>query len=290
MLESDFWKALEFRVCRDLQLRADNRLRFLWCDGFIPESYLLDQRPPRITGRAWIGDGRTQVQWTFTLLTTPPVSSPSDLDWDSLLPPEHANQWLAVDPQSGHIVMHPAAPVASEPANGTIEIIDYNGFGVWSPGEILARYGQYARELGIVPRDLSPAEDSHGNRRWIYPVMHRVINGIKAGDAACIRLGIEFIEEDTKFPFGKVLKSNTARALRRSELSEEQKQRIRRRVFGLLGRGIIPHEYKNYARLVRKIGFSLADVPPVDEKNGRAVRFRRYFEEAARVDEKNASR
>jgi hypothetical protein len=113
--------------------------------------------------------------------------------------------------------------------------------------------------------------------------MEKVIDGIEAGDLACIRLGIEFIEEDSKFPFGKTLKSNTARALRRAPLSEEQKQRIRRRVFGLLRAGHIPHEYREYAKLVRKIGFDTGDVPAVDESNPYAARFRRYFEAAAQA-------
>src|SRR5262245_24033396 len=67
----------------------------------------------------------------------------------------------------------------SEPA---IETIDYNGEGAWSRSEILARYARYAKELGIVPRDLSPMEFAKGNRRWVYPVMDKVIKGIEAGD------------------------------------------------------------------------------------------------------------
>ena len=158
---------------------------------------------------------------------------------------------------------------------------DYNGEGRWSRAEILARYARYAAELGSIPRNLTPMEHAEKGRRWIYPVMHKVIEGIEANDAACIRLGIEFIHDDAKFPFGKVLKSNTARALRRVKLSEEQKQRIRRRVFGLLRAGHIPHEYREYAKLVRKIGFDASEVPEVHASNPYAVRFRAYFRMAA---------
>src|ERR1051326_4169427 len=98
--------------------------------------------------------------------------------------------------------------------------IDYNGGGRWTRNEILRRYLEYARELRITPRDLSPREHRENERRWVYPVIHEVIKGIEAGDQACVQLGIEFIEEDTKFPFGKILKSNTARALRRADLTE----------------------------------------------------------------------
>lgn len=162
-----------------------------------------------------------------------------------------------------------------------MEIIDYNGEGGWSRGEILARYARYAAKMGIIPRDLSPKEHTEGERRWIYPVMDKVIEGIAEGDLACVQLGVEFIEEDAKFPFGKSLKSRTARALRRTSLSNEQKRRIRQRVFGLLRAGHIPHEFREYAKLVRGIGFDAREVPKVDESNPYAVRFRSYFERAA---------
>jgi hypothetical protein len=162
-----------------------------------------------------------------------------------------------------------------------MDVIDYNCEGCWSRAEILARYARYAAEMGIVARDLSPMEHSEEGRQRVYPVMEKVIEGIKACDPACVRLGIEFIEEDRKFPFGKTLKSNAARALRRASLWE-QKQRIRRRVFGLLRAGHIPHEYREYAKLVRTIGFDASDVPDVDASNPYVARFRAYFEMAAR--------
>jgi hypothetical protein len=164
-----------------------------------------------------------------------------------------------------------------------MEVTDYNGEGRWSRSEILARYARYAAEMGIVSCDLSPMEHSEGGRRWVYPVMEKVIHGIAEGDSACVRLGVEFIEEDAKFPFGKTLKSNTARALRRASLSDEEKQRVRRRVFGLLRAGHIPREFREYAKLVRKIGFDASEVPEVDESNRYAARFRSYFEAAARA-------
>jgi hypothetical protein len=91
----------------------------------------------------------------------------------------------------------------------------------------------------------------------------------------------------SRFCLRKTLKSNTARALRRwGRFSNEQKDRIRRRVFGMLRDGHIPHEYREYARLARKVGFDASEIPPVDEGNKYTVRFRNYFREAARVDKK----
>jgi hypothetical protein len=53
-----------------------------------------------------------------------------------------------------------------------------------------------------------------------------------------------------------ILKSSTARALRRAELTAGQKERIRRRVIEMLRTGYLPREFRQYAKLARKIGMS----------------------------------
>ena len=137
----------------------------------------------------------------------------------------------------------------------TMKIIDYNGEERWSKESIIDRYSRYCRELKVQnPLDLSPVEHTDGETKWIYPVMDKVIEGIERGDAACKCLGIEFIEEDRKFTFGKILKSNTARALRRSDLGPEEQDRIRRRLIDMLLAGNVPHEYKQYSKLLKRIG------------------------------------
>ena len=152
-----------------------------------------------------------------------------------------------------------------------MNLIDYNGEGRWSREAILTRYARYAAELGIVRRDLSPHEHKEGGRHWVYPVMQKVIEGINADDPACVRLGIEFIEEDGKFRFGKILKSNTARALRRASLSDEHCERIRRRMFGMLRAGHVPHEFREYAKLAKKIGFDADDLAGVSGTSPRVA-------------------
>lgn len=112
-----------------------------------------------------------------------------------------------------------------------MEIIDFNGTGRWSLHAIQERYAAYARKLKVMsPLDLMPTECEEHGRRWIYPVMVQVIEGIEKDDQACIVIGIEFIEVDERFSFGRGIKSNTARALRRAVLTSDQKERIRKRV------------------------------------------------------------
>ncbi len=157
-----------------------------------------------------------------------------------------------------------------------MEIIDYNGEGKWSCAQVVARYLVLAKTLNLAEvRDLSPREHVERERHWIYPVMDEVIQGIKANDPACVEIGIEFIEEDTKFVFGKLLKSRTARVLRRATLTEAQKDRIRRRVFAMLSAGHLAHELRDYSRLAATIGFSRSAVP---ERFGTSARIKKFFD------------
>ena len=158
---------------------------------------------------------------------------------------------------------------------------DYNGDGRWAGPEVLRRYAEYARRLGTEPRDVSPHERDEYGKRWIYPVMDRVVEGIKAGDPACVLLGIELIEEDAGMPFGRILKAHAANALRRASLTEEQKWRIRRRVLGMLRAGYVPREYERYTRLLARIGFDSGDLdaiePDLNLGNPRIARFHAYL-------------
>jgi hypothetical protein len=136
-----------------------------------------------------------------------------------------------------------------------METFDYNGSGRWTMESIQRRYADHARRYHVEALfDLTPRRYDDGTKHWIYPVMERVIDGIGAGDAACIEIGIEFVESDEKFPFGKTLKSRTARTLRRALLTPYQVERIRRRVIGMLVAGHVPHEFRDYAKLLKKIG------------------------------------
>jgi hypothetical protein len=136
-----------------------------------------------------------------------------------------------------------------------METIDYNGQGDWSSDAILQRYTLYCKQLQVnESNDLTPRTLVQGDKKWIWPVMEIVIQGIENGDIACKLIGIEFIEQDQKFSFGKILKSNTARSLRRTKLEEEDKQKIRLRLVNMLLAGNVPHEYKQYAKLLKKVG------------------------------------
>jgi hypothetical protein len=137
-----------------------------------------------------------------------------------------------------------------------MEVRDYNGQGKWTGDEIIKRYFVYCNDLNILePLDLLLSTFTENDVQWIQPVMYKVIHGIEKGDEACKLIGIEFIEEDHKSAFNRVIKVDTLRALRRAKLDEKDKDRIRSRLIDLILASRIPHQYREYANLLKKVGF-----------------------------------
>ena len=139
-----------------------------------------------------------------------------------------------------------------------IEIRDYNGKGRWSRESIERRFESYSKTLGTTINNLEAQIHEENSIRWIYPMVNSVVVGIEKHDPACIELGVELIEDSDSMPFGMILKSNVARALRRvrDHLTEEQQSRIRTRVGDMLIARYMPREFIQYVKLARKIGFS----------------------------------
>ena len=113
MNEQEYWGNLEFRLCREFAGRPENHLRFLWCDGFVPQQYHFEGPKPRITGRAWIR-GNSDSEWNFVLHLKPPVGSMSEIDWSSLLPAENVTRWLTVDLIGKRIEIAPSEAVIDQ--------------------------------------------------------------------------------------------------------------------------------------------------------------------------------
>ncbi|HEX2136038.1 MAG TPA: hypothetical protein VHG30_09070 [Microvirga sp.] len=99
---------------------------------------------------------------------------------------------------------------------------DLDGTGRWAPDALRQRYRQYCPFFRVPPRPLPTGDDWASRRGLIAPLINAVIEGMKAGDLACAEIGIGLIEEDGGFASGRILKANTARALRRCPLSESQ--------------------------------------------------------------------
>ena len=163
-------------------------------------------------------------------------------------------------------------------------IIDYNGQGKWSMVQIRIRYQNYCQQLKINdPQDINPEQIQNlaSGKMWIYPVMNKIIDGIEQNDEACKIIGVELVEENTKMPFGRILKSNTARALRRTDLNQNLQARLRKRIISMLIDGNVPHEYKEYAKLLRKIRIDKNDWQIIEQcfpqDNQYTMKYYLYF-------------
>src|SRR5262249_49777566 len=106
--ESDFWLALEYRICREVKGFQDRRLRSMWCDGLSPEIYDLHGDPPRIQGRAYFGPSG-QEHWQFTFLIGKEADTVEAIDWPSLLPACTATGWLTPHISERTLILEPAA-------------------------------------------------------------------------------------------------------------------------------------------------------------------------------------
>lgn len=107
--EAEFWVRLEFLVCEAFSRHAEKRYRFFWCDGFVPEQYVLDGPSPRVIGRSWICNGPQQAQWDFVLLLKHGSSSREAIDWASLIPAEGMAGWVSLDEGRAYVEIDPAA-------------------------------------------------------------------------------------------------------------------------------------------------------------------------------------
>ena len=101
----------------------------------------------------------------------------------------------------------------------------------------------------------------------------KVAQAIKQGDRSAVFLGYSLLMEDPHLPFGKILKSNLARALKRhiELLTEQEKISLAGKTATLLSLQFCPREVEDYCRLVKKMGHPIADdviamSRPINEK------------------------
>lgn len=111
MLEEEFWKSLELRICQDLAAMKAEKWRIYSCDGLIPQYYAVNDVRPRIEGDAWIWRDQYESLWRFTLLLPNPAPSPEEVDWSKLLPAENVTKWFSIDEREMRLEIEPAVAV-----------------------------------------------------------------------------------------------------------------------------------------------------------------------------------
>jgi hypothetical protein len=109
-------------------------------------------------------------------------------------------------------------------------------------------------ELELTPYESKPRIDHPGIR--ISHACENITRLIKSGDRAAAELGCQIILRDPHLPFGKLIKSGIARALRqRIELmSDSDRDGLIEKTSELLSLQFCPRETEDYCKVVRKLG------------------------------------
>ncbi len=163
-----------------------------------------------------------------------------------------------------------------------MNIIDYNQPDIFSVETIQREYIQLCKQYGIKePLPLEPEIWEEGDRRWIYSIWDEVIKGIESDDLACIDLSLKCLEYMKPIPFGRITRSRIARSLKRANLNMAQKSRIRKLCKIKLDSGRLGTEFKDYSRLLVKVGFAdmVLDFTDIDKDDpDYVVKYKKYFQ------------
>ena len=135
--------------------------------------------------------------------------------------------------------------------------IDLNGQDEWSLEAVRRRYLEYSRCLGVSNQlGLAAEKLKRGSSDWTMPILQQVLDGVAAGDGACVQIAVDLVCSDARLPFGKVFKDRASDTLRRSNLSSLQSELLRTNAIARLRSGFVPPEFKRFARLIRQIGLA----------------------------------
>lgn len=109
-------------------------------------------------------------------------------------------------------------------------------------------------DLTLALYETVPRIDHPGIR--ISHVCENIARHIRSGDREAARIGCQLIVRDPHLPFGKLIKSGVARALRqRIELVPElERAGLVDRTIELLSLQFCPREAEDYCKLVKKFG------------------------------------
>jgi hypothetical protein len=128
----------------------------------------------------------------------------------------------------------------------------------------MQRINTLAELAEVLQADLSPYDTDtrteHAGFR-LDAAVSKLAQAIKQGDRSAVILGYRLLMEDPHLPFGKILKSTLARALKRhiELLTEQEKLGLAGKTAALLSLQFCPREVEDYCRLVKKMGRPIAD-------------------------------
>jgi hypothetical protein len=108
--------------------------------------------------------------------------------------------------------------------------------------------------LGDNIRVFYPKNDIDHPALWIDGLFREIQLSIRSSDKMAIELACEFILKDPFLPFGKLIKSNLARELKKNFgiIPKKERSKIISTALKLLAMDFAPRELEDYAKLVAK--------------------------------------
>ena len=128
----------------------------------------------------------------------------------------------------------------------------------WSEAELVTAH----RDLGGAFPITGPKATEPGAPNWLPDRVHwlqyrralyRIIDGVRAHDAACIALAIRFIELRYIGSYSGFIRARMANALKHEVLSSDQKKRLNRVFISIVRSKDYTEEFNSYAKLWRRI-------------------------------------
>ena len=134
--------------------------------------------------------------------------------------------------------------------------------------------------LGLTLRAYFPMPDDAHPAIWVSRTFTNVAAAIAAGDARSVALACELIERDPMLPFGKLVKSTLARALKKqvSRILGPERRQVLGTTKKLLTQEFAPRELEDYCKLVKKfppaeVAEMLKDVSPRNAKSAQLTKY-----------------
>ncbi len=137
--------------------------------------------------------------------------------------------------------------------------------------------------LGLRLRSYFPQNGYENPAVWLSQTFDKVRKAIVSGDTAAVSIACELIEKDPMLPFGKLIKSGLARALKKRNalLVASERSQILRATIKLLNQEYAPRELEDYCKLAKKLKgpefhAALARAAPRNPKAERLLFYLKY--------------
>lgn len=134
--------------------------------------------------------------------------------------------------------------------------------------------------LGSRLRGYLPADGHENPAIWVGQTFGRVKSAVAAGDTQAISLACELIKLDPMLPFGKLIKSDLARALKKqvSKISASERTQVLSAAATLLSQEFAPRELEDYCKLIKKFpraeaALALVGITPKNAKSAQLLRY-----------------